>query len=111
MQEILDGASTNSEKILAEANVDKAWTKWAEVSSKLDKLRTNISDNLQAGKIRIDADQAKSLTIKYTDTVRKILDDYKAKGVDIDTRRQIKRNLLRNLSNENRMNKSLVKIH
>ena len=109
MQEILDGASTNSEKILAEANVDKAWVKWAEVSSKLDKLRTNISDNLQAGKIRIDADQAKSLTIKYTDTVRRILDDYKAKGVDIDTRRQIKRNLLRNLSNENRMNKIIQK--
>jgi len=109
MQELFDGASTNSEKLVAEANVDKAWAKWHEVSEKLDKLRTNISDNLQAGKVRVNADQAKKLTLKYADTVKKILADYKAKGVDVTMRRQIKRNLLRNITNESRMKKIIQK--
>jgi hypothetical protein len=109
MQEIFDGATTNKEKILAEINVDKAWAKWHEVSEKLDKLRTHVSDNLTSFKVRIETDQAKKLTIKYANTVKKILADYKEKGVDVSMRRIVKRNLLRNITNENRMNKIIQK--
>ena len=109
LQEIFDGATLKKDKELAEKEVNKAWNSYVEVSSKLDKMRTNASDNLQAYKIKVDVSQAKQLKARYITVVKKLLADYEVNGVGIDKRREIKRNLLRNLNNENRMAKIVAK--
>ena len=108
-QELADSATTGLEKKAALKNTERAWKRWVEVSSQLDKLRTNVSDNLQAGKVIVDADQANKLTVKYTEAVKKILDEAKANGMPLDKQIKLQRNLLRNLGNENRMAKLVEK--
>ena len=109
LQELLDGATLDKDKKMLEIEQNKAWKSWVDVSSRLDKMRTNASDNLQAYKIKVDASQAQQLKARYVDVVNKLLTDYEVSGVGIDKRIEIKRNLLRNLNNENRMAKIVAK--
>lgn len=109
-QELADSATTGLEKKAALKNLETAWNRWVKVSTELDKMRTNVSDNLQAGKIIVDQDQASKLITKYTVAVRKLLDDAKAKGTSIEARIKMQRNLLRNITNENRMAKIIQKV-
>jgi len=109
LQEVFDGATLTKDKEIAEKELNKAWGSYIDVSSRLDKMRTNASDNLAAYKIKVDSTQATRLTTRYIDVVKKLLADYEVSGVGIDKRREIKRNLLRNLTNENRMAKIIAK--
>ncbi len=109
-QELADSATTGLEKKAALKNLETAWNRWVKVSTELDKMRTNVSDNLQAGKIIVDQDQASKLITKYTVAVRKLLDDAKAKGTPVEARIKMQRNLLRNITNENRMAKIIQKV-
>ena len=84
LQEIFDGATLKKDKELAEKEVNKAWNSYVEVSSKLDKMRTNASDNLLAYKIKVDVSQAKQLKARYITVVKKLLADYEVNGVGLD---------------------------
>jgi len=109
LQELADSATTGNEQKIAQKHLDNGWEKWVEVSSKLDTLRTNISDNLQAGKIVVDTTQANRLTTRYTEVVKRILAEEKARGTSQRKINDKMRNLLRNLTNENRMAKIIAK--
>lgn len=97
-------AGTKFGKEESDKQVDKAFMDVLESMSIHDKIQTQLSDNLQAAKIKTDVTPAARIKQDYINkSVKKLLEDKRLKQLDPKAVSEIKENIVKNLDNQDKM--------
>lgn len=103
-------ASTKFGKEEADKQVDKAFMDVLESMSIHDKIQTQLSDNLQAAKIKTDVTPSARIKQDYINkSIKKLLEDKRLKQLDPKSISEIKENIVKNLDNQDKMVSALRK--